>query len=88
MSALDPDRFTLRQADAAREAYAQVMEEFDLARLSMRKVSGVNPLRIAALWRVHVRRAQMSSAPFYLPVHICYSASTAKQLHSPPLFAS
>jgi hypothetical protein len=27
MSNLDPDRFTLRQADAAREVYAQLMED-------------------------------------------------------------
>jgi hypothetical protein len=32
MSDLDPDRFTLRQAQAAREAYAQVMEELDLVK--------------------------------------------------------
>ncbi len=32
MSDLDPDRFTLRQADAAREDYAQVMEEFELVK--------------------------------------------------------
>jgi hypothetical protein len=42
MSDLDPDRFTLRQADAAREYYAQLMEELDLfkrqlARLPTRK---------------------------------------------------
>jgi hypothetical protein len=30
MSQLDPERFTLRQVDEAREAYAQVMEELDL----------------------------------------------------------
>jgi hypothetical protein len=30
MNDLCPDRFTLRQADAAREACAQVMEELDL----------------------------------------------------------
>jgi hypothetical protein len=42
MSDLDPDRFTLRQADAAREDYAQLMEELELvkeqlARLPTRK---------------------------------------------------
>jgi hypothetical protein len=42
MSDLELDRFTLRQADAAREAYAQVMEELDfvkaqLARLPTRR---------------------------------------------------
>jgi hypothetical protein len=30
MSDIDPDRFTLRQVDAPREDYAQVMEELDL----------------------------------------------------------
>jgi hypothetical protein len=29
MNDLDPNRFALRQADQAREAYAQVMEELD-----------------------------------------------------------
>jgi hypothetical protein len=48
---LDPDRFTLRQADAAREAYAQVLEELDfvkaqLARLSTRRDQAFIPLRI------------------------------------------
>jgi hypothetical protein len=42
MSALDPDHFTVGQADAAREDYAQLMEELDLvkeqlARLPTRK---------------------------------------------------
>lgn len=42
MSDLDPDRFILRQADAAREDYAQLIEELDfvkwqLARLPTRK---------------------------------------------------
>jgi len=51
MSDLDPDRFTLRQADAAREAYAQVMEELDfvkaqLARLPTRRDQAFTPLRI------------------------------------------
>jgi hypothetical protein len=32
MNNLDPDRFALRQADQAREAYAQVMEELDLVK--------------------------------------------------------
>jgi hypothetical protein len=51
MSDLDPDRFTLRQADAAREDYAQLMEELDfvkaqLARLPTRKDLAFTPLRI------------------------------------------
>jgi hypothetical protein len=51
MSALDPDRFTLRQADAAREAYAQVMEELDLvkellARLPTRRDQAFTSFRI------------------------------------------
>jgi len=29
---IDPDRFTLRQVDALREDYAQVMEELDLVK--------------------------------------------------------
>jgi hypothetical protein len=50
MSNLDPDRFTLRQADAAREDYAQLMEELDLvkaqlARLPTRKDLTFTPLR-------------------------------------------
>jgi hypothetical protein len=51
MADLDPDPFTLRQVDAAREAYAQVMEELDLikeqlARLPTRKDQAFTPLRI------------------------------------------
>jgi hypothetical protein len=51
MSDLDPDRFTLRQADAAREAYSQPMEELELvkgqlARLPTRKDLAFTPLRI------------------------------------------
>jgi hypothetical protein len=48
---LDPDRFTLRQADAAREAYAQVLEELDfvkaqLARLPTHRDQAFIPVRI------------------------------------------
>ena len=32
MTDIDPDRFTLRQVDALREAYAQVIEELDLVK--------------------------------------------------------
>ena len=32
MNDVDPTRFALRQADQAREAYAQVMEELDLVK--------------------------------------------------------
>jgi hypothetical protein len=51
MNDLDPNRFTLRQADAAREAYEQVMEELDLikeqlARLPTRRDQAFIPLRI------------------------------------------
>jgi hypothetical protein len=51
MSQLDPDRFTLRQVDEAREAYAQVMEELELvkeqlARLPTRRDQAFTPLRI------------------------------------------
>jgi hypothetical protein len=51
MSNLDPDHFTLRQADTAREAYAQLMEELDfvkaqIACLPTRKDVAFTPLRI------------------------------------------
>ena len=51
MAEIDPDRFTLRQIDAMREALAQVMEELDLvkehlARLPTRKEQAFTPLRI------------------------------------------
>jgi hypothetical protein len=51
MSDLDPDRLTLRQADAAREDYAQLMEELDfvkaqLARLPTRRDLAFKPLRM------------------------------------------
>ena len=51
MSDLDPDRFTLRQADAAREDYAQLMEELELvkaqlARLPTRRDQAFMPLRV------------------------------------------
>ena len=32
MNDLDPNRFVLRQADQAREAYAQLMEELELVK--------------------------------------------------------
>jgi hypothetical protein len=51
MSHLDPDRFALRQADQAREAYAQLMEELELvkeqlARLPTRRDQALMPLCI------------------------------------------
>jgi len=51
MSELDPDHFTLRQVDEAREAYAQLMEELELvkgqlARLPTRRDQAFTPLRI------------------------------------------
>jgi hypothetical protein len=51
MSALDPNRFTLRQVDEAREAYAQLMQELELvkeqlARLPTRRDQAFMPLRI------------------------------------------
>jgi hypothetical protein len=51
MTDLHPDHFTLRQVDAARQAYAQVMEELDLikehlARLPTRKDQAFTPLCI------------------------------------------
>ena len=51
MAEIDPDRFTLRQVDALREDYAQVMEELDLvkellARLPTRREQAFTPLRI------------------------------------------
>jgi len=51
MAEIDPDRFTLRQVNALREDYAQVMEELDLvkellARLPTRKEQAFTSLRI------------------------------------------
>jgi len=51
MAEIDPDRFTLRQVNALREDYAQVMEELDLvkellARLPTRREQAFTPLRI------------------------------------------
>jgi hypothetical protein len=51
MADIDPDRFTLRQVDAQREDYAQVMEELDLvkellARLPTRREQAFIPVRI------------------------------------------
>ena len=51
MNDVDPTRFALRQADQAREAYAQVMEELDLikeqlARLPTRRDQAFTPLCI------------------------------------------
>jgi len=51
MADIDPDRFTLRQVDALREALAQVMEELDLvkellARLPTRREQAFIPVRI------------------------------------------
>jgi hypothetical protein len=52
MADLDPDRFTLRQADAAREDFAQLIEELDLvkeqlARLATRKDQARTALMIS-----------------------------------------
>ena len=51
MAEIDPAHFTLRQVDALREDYAQVMEELDLvkehlARRPTRKEQAFTPLRI------------------------------------------
>jgi hypothetical protein len=51
MADLDPHRFTLRQADAAREDFAQLMEELELvkqhfARLPTRKDQAFTPLQV------------------------------------------
>jgi hypothetical protein len=51
MAETDPDRFTLRQVNALREDYAQVMEELDLvkellARLPTCREQAFTPLRI------------------------------------------
>ena len=51
MAETDPDRFTLRQVNALREDYAQVMEELEflrelLARLPTRKEQAFTQLRI------------------------------------------
>ena len=47
MSDLDPDRFTLRQADAVREAYAQVMEELDLIKEQLARLPTQRDRRLA-----------------------------------------
>jgi hypothetical protein len=57
VSNLDPDRFALRQADQAREAYAQLMEELELvkaqlARLPTRRDQAFTPLRIVLVTAV------------------------------------
>jgi hypothetical protein len=39
VSGLDPGRFTLRQADAAPEAYAQVLEELELVKAQLARIS-------------------------------------------------
>jgi hypothetical protein len=51
MAEIDPDRFTLRQVDALREAIAQVTEEIEflrelLVRLPTRREQAFTPLRI------------------------------------------
>jgi hypothetical protein len=46
MNDFDPDRFTLRQADQAREAYAQVMEELELVNEQLARL----PTRIEVRW--------------------------------------
>jgi hypothetical protein len=51
MNDLDPNRFVLRQADQAREAYAQLMEELELVKeqlagLPTRRDQAFTPLRI------------------------------------------
>ena len=49
MSELDPDRFTLRQADEAREAYAQVMEELGLDKEQLARIPTRNEVSWMAL---------------------------------------
>jgi hypothetical protein len=46
MSDLNPDRFALRQADQAREAYAQVMEELELVKEQLARL----PTRSEVSW--------------------------------------
>ena len=51
MSDLDPESFTLRQADQARDDFAQVMDELDfvnelIARLPTRRDQAFTPFRI------------------------------------------
>jgi hypothetical protein len=65
MADIDPDRFTLRQVDALREDYAQVMEELDLvkellARLPTRREQAFTPLRI--MFETQSPRRRWSSA--------------------------
>ena len=49
MSSLDPDRFALRQADQAREAYAQLMEELELIKHQLARLPTRNEVRWMAL---------------------------------------
>jgi hypothetical protein len=72
MSDRDPDRFTLRQADAAREDYAQLMEELDLvkwqlARLPTRKDLARTALMVsftaAGRARHHLVRSVLAALP-------------------------
>ena len=49
MSALDPDRFTLRQVDEAQEAYAQLMEELDLIKEQLARLPTRNEVSWIAL---------------------------------------
>jgi hypothetical protein len=50
MSDLDPDRFTLRQADAAREDYAQLMEELELVKEQLARLpTRINLARTALM---------------------------------------
>jgi hypothetical protein len=49
VSHLDPDRFTLRQVDEAREAYAQLMEELNLVKEQLGRLPTRNEVSWIAL---------------------------------------
>jgi hypothetical protein len=47
---LDPDRFTLRQADTAREGYAQLVEELELVKEQLvRLPTRKDPARVSLM---------------------------------------
>jgi len=49
MNDVDPTRFALRQADQAREAYAQVMEELELVKEQLARLPTRNEVSWIAL---------------------------------------
>ena len=56
----DPDRFTLRQVDALREAYAQMMNELDLVK---ELLGAASDAQRASVHRVRVDACLWLTAP-------------------------